>query len=153
MIKTIIGNLLDVTDGYILHQVNCQGKMNSGVAKQIREKYPIVYDWYKSWCDDKHINRDLLGNIQFVYTDNSCKLCVVNLFAQDKYGYDGKVYTSYEAIEKCLRTVGEQLKGKKVALPYNMSCCRGGADWNIIYEMIKTYLSDCDVTIYKLTEV
>ncbi len=36
--KYIKGNLLD-HDGPIAHGVNCQGKMNSGVAKAIRDKY------------------------------------------------------------------------------------------------------------------
>lgn len=43
-IKFIEGNLLDSTTDIICHQVNCQGKMSSGVAKAIREKYPKVYD-------------------------------------------------------------------------------------------------------------
>ena len=46
MIKVVKGNLLDATEAIIAHQVNCQKKMNSGVAKAIREKYPIVFDIY-----------------------------------------------------------------------------------------------------------
>lgn len=41
--EVIDENLLDAKNGIICHQVNCQGKMNSGVAKAIREKYPRVY--------------------------------------------------------------------------------------------------------------
>ena len=37
MIKIIDGDLLNSEADIICHQVNCQGKMNSGVAKQIRE--------------------------------------------------------------------------------------------------------------------
>ena len=47
MIKVVKGNLLDATEAIIAHQVNCQRKMNSGVAKAIREKYPIVFDIYQ----------------------------------------------------------------------------------------------------------
>ena len=32
MIKVVKGNLLDATEHVIAHQVNYQGKMNSGVA-------------------------------------------------------------------------------------------------------------------------
>ena len=42
----IDGNLLDSDATVICHQVNCQGKMNSGVAKAIRNKYPRVYEEY-----------------------------------------------------------------------------------------------------------
>ena len=31
----VIGNLLESDCDYICHQVNCQGKMNSGIAKSI----------------------------------------------------------------------------------------------------------------------
>ena len=43
MIEYVRGDLLNVRDGLILHGVNCQRKMNAGIAKQIREKYPEVY--------------------------------------------------------------------------------------------------------------
>lgn len=40
------GNLLDAPVDYICHQVNCQGRMASGIAKRIRERWPVVYDAY-----------------------------------------------------------------------------------------------------------
>lgn len=49
-VKVIDGDLLTTNANYICHQVNCQGRMGSGVARQIREKYPTVYQWYKVRC-------------------------------------------------------------------------------------------------------
>lgn len=40
MIKHIKGDIFQSGADVILHQVNCQGVMGSGVAKQVREKYP-----------------------------------------------------------------------------------------------------------------
>mgnify|MGYP002508800364 CR=1 FL=1 len=40
--KIVNGNLLDATEAMICHQVNCQGAMNSGVAKGIRNKYSHI---------------------------------------------------------------------------------------------------------------
>ena len=37
--KLINGDLLNANTDFICHQVNCQGKMNSGVAKAIRNKW------------------------------------------------------------------------------------------------------------------
>ena len=52
MVHEIKGNLLDTNCQYICHQVNCQGKMNSGVAKAIRDKWPEVYIQYlKKYAD------------------------------------------------------------------------------------------------------
>ena len=43
------GNILDSGADYICHQVNCQGAMNSGVAKAIRTKWPEAYNEYRAW--------------------------------------------------------------------------------------------------------
>ena len=45
-------DIFDSGADIICHQVNCQGVMGSGLAKQIRERYPIVYEEYKKWCDE-----------------------------------------------------------------------------------------------------
>lgn len=147
--KHIYGDIFLSNADAILHQVNCQGVMGSGVAKQVREKYPIVFSCYKSLWDITGVKSNLLGQIQVVYIDESSKQAIVNLFAQDRYGYDGKCYTSYEALRSCLTKVNEQFKGKSVAIPYLMACHRGGGDWSIVSKMIKDTLTDCDVTLYE----
>ena len=50
MLHHRVGNLLDAPQKVIAHQVNCQGKMGSGVAKVIRDKYPKVYETYLNTC-------------------------------------------------------------------------------------------------------
>lgn len=47
--QIVHGNLLDIESGIIAHQVNCKGVMGAGLAKQIRLKYPIVYQAYIEW--------------------------------------------------------------------------------------------------------
>lgn len=44
MIKIIDGDLFSSNADVIAHQVNCSSAMNSGIAKQIRNKYPEVYN-------------------------------------------------------------------------------------------------------------
>ena len=99
------GDLLESECDYICHQVNCQGKMNSGIAKSIREKWPIVFQNYIAKCEAAEKSAVelygcyemapcgsdlLLGNIQFVplWTDFEKDIkhqSVVNLFAQQYY--------------------------------------------------------------------
>ena len=43
MVEIKIGNVFDTDAKYICHQVNCKGKMASGVAKEVRERYPDAY--------------------------------------------------------------------------------------------------------------
>ncbi len=146
-IKNIDGNLLDTDAELILHQVNCQGKMNSGVAKAIREKWPIVFEEYiKLFSNDLFVVK--LGICQPVSVTDNQK--VINMFSQDNYGYDGKMYTSYDAINTCLGKVKDYCVNngyKRIALPYKMCCCRGGANWDVIMAMIKANFEDSGITI------
>ena len=131
----------------ICHQVNCQGVMGSGIAKQVRDKYPKVYEEYKKMCDEyKNCPRELLGQAQAVVTweeYNTSFGGIVNLFAQENYGRGGKCYTDYEALRKCLKDVSLcTVVGAKIAIPYRLGCCRGGGDWDVVYQIIEEVFDD-----------
>lgn len=146
-IKEINGNILNSTAEIIMHQVNCQRKMGSGVAKAIKDKWPIVFEKY-DFCVKNSIIPNLLGKIQAVKVSDT--QTVFNLFAQEYYGYDKRRYTSYDAIDSCLKKAAKYCAEhgvKAIAMPYHMSCDRGGANWNIIMEMIKEHFADVDVII------
>ena len=150
-------NLLEADVDYICHQVNCQGKMNSGVAKAIRERWPIVYTTYwNTFLSESN----LLGKILLVdikeYEPRTWpdQPTIINMFSQEFYEYDGKRYTSYDAFDNCLQKIKETVpKGKKIAFPYKIGCDRGGGKWNIIFGLISNALSeDYDVTFCYLEE-
>ena len=74
-IHIINGDLFETTAKYICHQVNCKGKMGSGVAKQIRERYPEVYSAYRLECnlfDEQGLPKSLLGIILPVQAAPTC---------------------------------------------------------------------------------
>lgn len=155
MIHEIKGNLLNTDCDYICHQVNCQGKMNSGVAKAIRDKWPTVYTSYMGRYNYYHSHdreQDLHGKVQFIPVANN--KTVVNMFAQLFYGYDGRRYTSYDAFWSCLGKIKEIVpKGSSIAFPGRIGCVRGGANWDVIKNMIEVVLGkDYEVTIYYLEE-
>lgn len=150
MIEIIQGDLLESSENLILHQVNCQGKMNSGIALLIKEKHPKAFEDYISKYNSEIFTINLLGEIYVSPVSNEQH--IVHMFSQFNYGYDGKRYTDYEAIYKCLERVSSiaKTKGLSVALPYNMGCDRGGANWNIVRAMIDELFKDIKVKIYKL---
>ena len=143
--------------------------MNSGIAKSIREKWPIVLKNYLEKCyaaeesaiasrgryDIDPVSSDLLllGNIQFVplwedFEKDIKHQSVVNLFAQQYYGYDGRRYTSYDAFWNCLNLMKQSIKkGSTIGFPKKIGCVRGGANWNIILAMITEVLGE-DYTVY-----
>lgn len=157
--KVINGDILTASQlpGFVVicHQVNCKGVMGAGLAKQIKERYPIVFDYYRKWCNDKTIvpnnnSSVLLGNVQLVYPEPSLtpKFGIANLFAQDGYGRD-KRYTNYTALMCCFERINSTFAGSRVAIPYGIGCGLAGGDWKIIETLIKEYLSNCEVEIWK----
>ena len=149
MITIVNGNLLDAKEVIIAHQVNCMGVMGSGVAKQLRNKYPKLYIEYKEYCNRFYKPSDLLGTICYhsVFIN---KRYIANLFGQLFYGTD-KQYTDYAALEKCFKTLASVAKEHNfdVAMPYNIGCKLAGGDWNIVYKLIEDAFKDINVTLYK----
>ena len=148
MIKIFEGNLLESGANIICHQVNCQRAMNSGVAKQIRNKFPNVYEEYM-----KIASTEMLGRIQIINVGDNQFVC--NMFAQDQYGYDGKQYTDIEALRKCFVALkilldSSDARDMVIAMPYKIGCVRGGADWNIVYEMVDEVFEEYRVELWRL---
>lgn len=163
MITVIDGDLFESDAKFICHQVNCKGKMGFGVALQVRQKYPHVYAEYKKICSS-----DMLGTIQSVpmhkeyvgYDSGSLfvpcsEQWIVNMFAQNHYGYGHKMYTSLDAFERCLMQLHAKINSKnndynaKIAMPWKIGCCRGGADWAIVYDMIDQTFKNNHVELWR----
>ncbi|MEX0597809.1 MAG: macro domain-containing protein [Candidatus Paceibacterota bacterium] len=152
MIKIVNGNILRAKEDIIGHQVNCLGKMGAGLAKQIRAKYPKVYQEYKDICR-KRKPEDLLSLTQFVNVEDKT---IVNIFSQLNYGTQS-IQTDYVALEKCLYSILHnvtvsycKLYNKSIALPYGIGCGLAGGDWDKVYKMIDEVFKDYEITLYKL---
>lgn len=149
--RTVVGDITTAKENYICHQVNCAGAMNSGVARAVRLKWPIVYTRYKSWCA---VMEDYLGENQYVPLETG--QTVVNMFAQERYGYDGTRYTDYEAFAECLEDMNKKIsKDASIAFPWRIASDRGGAHWEVIKAMITYILCkyDREVVFYKLGDI
>lgn len=150
MIKIIDGDLFNSKANIIAHQVNCSNAMNSGVAKQIRERYPEVFRAYKNLCTQfERYNSDLLGYCQVVETHDG--KCIANLFGQLGYGYDGQQYTDVHALKRSMIKLRNRcsldLENTTIAMPYKIGCVRGGANWDEVYSIIEEIFKDCNVDV------
>jgi O-acetyl-ADP-ribose deacetylase (regulator of RNase III) len=152
MIKVVQGDVTKATENIIVHQVNCQGKMGSGVALAVRKTFPKAYEEYMNLCHKVEEDELLLGHTQVVQVGED--KYVANLFGQLYYGYDGKRYTSYDALYDGFSYIAKHAKraNKSVAMPYGIGCARGGADWNIVYKMMEQIFGDHEVTLYQYKE-
>lgn len=133
-----------VTKGYILHGCNAQGVMGSGVAKIVREMYPLAYIEYKNSHTIKGL---LLGDIIPVIV--SPDIVILNGVTQHLFGRDGGPYVSYPA----LRTVLE--KSAEIAQSDLVSCSDlhmplvggglGGGNKDFIIEMMEEVYSQVNI--------
>lgn len=158
MIELKQGDLLESPCNLIVHQVNCRGVMGSGIAKQIKDRFPETFRKYKQVCNISIFKPEaLLGkNLYTAECNHGKNIIIASLFAQDNYGY-GTQQTNYEALNMCLaklaiaaRELISRGKSVTIGIPYKLSCGRGGGDWTIVEPIIKQHLSEFNVTIYKL---
>lgn len=149
MIKYIEGNLFDSKANILCHQCNCQGVMGSGIALEVKKRYPNVF---LSYFEDFKENKLKLGYVNFTRAKGT--QIIASMCGQDKYGYKG-LYTNYDKLQDCLNSVKQfaltNYKEKPIiAFPYKMSCDRAGGDWNVVSKMIEDTFKDFDVEIWKL---
>lgn len=130
--REILGDILHVTSGVIVHQVNLQRIMGAGLALQIRKKYPIVYQRFLT-------NDAELGDVLMVKVTDD--LWVANLYGQEFYGSHGR-YTDYDAVEIGLTTIAYMVGLNPIYIPFNMGCGLAGGSWPVIYNLIESILPD-----------
>jgi O-acetyl-ADP-ribose deacetylase (regulator of RNase III) len=149
------GDILDAKDGIIGHQVNCQMVMGAGLAKQIRDKYPRVYDEYMLMVGKSPITARL-GRCQMVAVSD--KLLVANLFGQFDYRPRNKVHTDYTALSMALRNLQRWKdtfvsKDFPIYLPYGLGCGLAGGDWKIVEGIIRGAIPDANIVRYDKAKI
>lgn len=141
------GNILEATELVIAHGVNCQGVMGSGAAKALYEKWPIVKEKYLKLCDAQLqvVGPEmLLGYTQYINVDDL--RVVINCFTQENYGYDEKLYLSYDAIATCFIWI-ESFNLKEIAIP-KIGCGLAGGNWEEVKEIINAKTPMTNVHVY-----
>ena len=149
MIIYVKGNLLKSDCDVIAHGCNCFCTMGSGIARQIRQKYPGAYQ-----ADLETINGDLkkLGAFSLFKSED---FDIYNLYTQYKYGSD-KVHLVYAALELSLITMKYHLQWEyenyselKIGFP-KIGCGLAGGDWEKVSKIIENVFSDIDVYVYEI---
>lgn len=153
MIEVKIGNCLDVTNGIIIHGCNTHGVMGSGIALEIKNKFPEAFYLYHKKYKDQG-NKLQLGDIIPVKVDHN--KYIINAITQQNYGRSGNRFVSYDAIQECFFNLVSFIN----TLPENtlpiifplIGAGLGGGNWNIIEKIIDETVPDSFKKIlYKLS--
>lgn len=153
MIEVKDGDIFDAfADGcqVICHQVNCQGVMNAGLAKDIAKRWPEVKRDYEAICMESGY-KQLLGNYIFTPIEEGG---IVSIFGQVYYGRDkNRCYTSYGALAHAFHLIHDCLHVKKIAIPYGIGCGLAGGDLDVVMKIIVNEFNYADkgpdVVIYR----
>jgi O-acetyl-ADP-ribose deacetylase (regulator of RNase III) len=141
------------------HQANCQNTFGSGIARTIREMYPVAYE---ADCSAARAKVNTLGrfSVGYIPANNNISSIsrIYNLYGQNLYG-KGTRQTNYDALYSALEGMahdltenGMDLPAPSVGFPYQMGSFRGGGNWDIVSRLIEVAFDDYanDVIIYRL---
>lgn len=133
-----VGDILTNASGIIVHGCNAQGVMGSGLAKQIKEKYPTAFNVYRQ----AHLETGLfLGDVIFAKINDD--LIIANAITQRDYGkVPNHRYVSYGAIKDCFTTITSVAATLKMQVHYPLiGAGLANGDWSIISEIIDDQFS------------
>lgn len=138
-------NIFESSAQAIIHQANCHTTMGSGIAKQIRERYPEAYE-----ADCRTTRGDItkLGSFSWVKARDG--KYIYNCYSQFRYGKEQR-HTDYEAVYTGLSRIEEHAKSMgltSLALPYKMGCALGGGSWRIVNAIIEDIFEENQIDLY-----
>lgn len=149
MIKTVRGNILNASEGIIVHGCNSVGQMAGGLAAQVANRYPealgVYVEQYYSRLTKagKPYGLDL-GSITFTAVED--RKFIVNAVTQL---YPGSGTLSYAAIYQCFMAVRRMTEVVDLPILFpQIGAGIAGGNWDTIYEIIDTTVGDLDCTLY-----
>jgi O-acetyl-ADP-ribose deacetylase (regulator of RNase III) len=130
----------------LVHGCNACGIMGSGIAKQIKTKFPEAFEAYKSY---ESIYGLSLGSFSIhKYGKNKH---IINLVTQDKYLPRSERHFSYDYFDNSMQTLSISHRSLKIGMP-KIGAGLGGGDWKIIEAIINSHFKDREVFVYTLED-
>jgi O-acetyl-ADP-ribose deacetylase (regulator of RNase III) len=138
MLKHTKGNLLDLAEAgefdIVLHGANCFNTMGGGIAREIRERYPMVAS-----VDMETVRGDYrkLGTWTECDAGDKNRFTVINAYTQFNMSQGNDVF-EYAAFELILQKLTFMYPGKRFGLPY-IGMGLAGGDKDTIIPMIEHF--------------
>lgn len=128
----------------ILHGCNCFCTMGAGIAKYLKQNYPLVYTVDKNTA---YGDRKKLGTISIAGIHGNFH--IVNCYTQYDYRRNKSktAPVDYQAIEKCFGHIAYLYNGWEIRSPM-IGCGLAGGDWNIVKPLFEKTLGRQNLIIY-----
>lgn len=143
------GNCLDVPNGVLVHGCNSHGVMGSGIAKEVKARFPGAFKVYvDAYVEATNIGLPGLPLGTFTDYEITPTKVIVNAVTQQDYGREpGHVYVDYVALGQAFQRIADD--------PYLMSimsihgihfpligCGLANGDWNVVGALIDNIIPD-----------
>ena len=140
MIEYVEGNIFNSPAQVIVNPVNTVGVMGKGIALEFKNRYPIMFEKYKTACE-KHMLT--IGKLMLVSAPDHLLL----LFpTKESWRYPSKL--SY--IELGLKRFCDYYAQRgitSIAFP-KLGCGNGELDWEEVKPLMERYLKDLPIDVY-----
>ena len=149
--KTIDGDLLTLGENgdfdVIVHGCNCFNTMGAGIAKSIKERFPVAYevDLLTAKGAREKLGTLTAANVQL----DDHTLTIVNAYTQYDFRGDGP-NVDYQAIRDSFAEIKNNYSGKRIGYPLIGAGLAGG-DWDVISKIIDEELEGEDHTLVRFS--
>lgn len=144
MVKIEHGNIFESNAQTLVNTINCVGVMGKGLALEFKNRYPAMFDKYKSFCDKGVFKPGVL----WIYKAEDGKW-ILNFPTKIDWRDDSEMSYIEEGLKKFVE-IWEEKGIKSIAFPL-LGCKNGGLDPEDVIPLMEKYLNKCedlDVTIY-----
>jgi len=132
------GNIFNSETGVVAHGVNIHGVMGAGIAKEVRQRHPDVYEIYKDHCRRGNLKTGMLLPV-FSEADESPRW-IFNISSQDAPGRHASYVWLEEGVRKSYEFLERQgLRG--IAFP-RIGAGIGGLEWERVEQIIVRYANE-----------
>jgi O-acetyl-ADP-ribose deacetylase (regulator of RNase III) len=137
-LKHAKGNLLDLAEAgefdIVVQGCNCFNTMGGGIAREIRERYPVVAS-----VDMETLRGDYrkLGNWTECDAGETNRFTIINAYTQYNMSQGTDVF-EYTAFQLILEKLAFVYPGKRIGLPY-IGMGLAGGDRETIIDMIEVF--------------
>ncbi|VTU00330.1 Appr-1-p processing domain protein OS=Myxococcus sp. (contaminant ex DSM 436) GN=A176_01753 PE=4 SV=1: Macro [Gemmataceae bacterium] len=131
----------------LAHGCNCAGSMGAGIAVGFRERYPAMFEEYRSRC--KATPPTFALGSAFLWREAG-KPAVFNLGTQPRPGR-GATYEAVETALSAMRATADAVGVASIAMP-RIAAGYGGLSWKKVKVLIETVFGDWTGSVYVYEE-
>lgn len=145
LIKYTSQNIFDSEAEVLVNPVNCVGVMGAGLAKQFKDKYPVMFKDYQKFCKDGKLKPGL-----GYFWDEPGGVKIFNISTKNHWRDPSKLEWVDSGLG-LLATLIDLSSIKSVSIPM-LGCGLGGLDWGDVKPLIEKHFSrfeSCEILVHE----